>query len=277
MYTWTGDSHIRFNSFDRLQTVNCDALRDPNVIRLLGGWAEGLTKLNDGAFLPDLDNDGIFSLPSSQRDTNNVALLPLVGTERKGVLLDASMYLPTSQRTSTFLEAGGTKNDLLQISADLARRSMSHSVLDSRRQAKTRSQIEYQLGRGGLFLTTRPVIYFDTALTSDDTPKPLTAAVGLHEFVHAQDLEGLTERQVFQYAVCGTHTRLFMACEGELRACHAGAMVLQAANWPYSDDRNLQVERLRIQHTQEEAPFTPTELLMDEMVTLGACASPATH
>lgn len=156
----------------------------------------------DGVFLPDVTERGIIRLPAQQRETDNMALIPLLSTDQQGggLQLAGSMYGPTHSRLLK-LNKGLSLNKLEGVSTTRSRLAheglaISYSVGD-----KASDMPPNLKARTGLFtdsisadlavplFTSRPHIFMRPGVAQGS---PITAGVTvLHELKHGEHLEQL--------------------------------------------------------------------------------------
>ncbi|HVV67142.1 MAG TPA: hypothetical protein VHB72_03675 [Candidatus Saccharimonadales bacterium] len=254
----------RMHAFDVIIEKTGEALADPETAERLGALGVDLAQMNDEAFLPNMKR-GKISLPRDYRDSNGVAIVPLLDTELGRTLgLSFNMFAPTPRRrqkmeqyavehphphvsTEEFLAL--SQNSIYQeektYKPELWRNSPAHTVLISTRPQKDHSP----------YFSIRPIIFVGMMAPIIQIP-----GMASHEYTHASDAEALERPPRDMHS--------FQAYR-ELRGYFAQFVMFDAAGIPMTEHTNsVHIERLRRSFDMPLPPQNPDEPIPADLVKL---------
>ncbi len=256
-----GEQRTAVRAFDFMVESTDVALGHPNVVAELGALAADLRYLNQTAFMPNV-RDGRLSLPKRQRDTANIAVVPVTDEQFpsvQGILEPLQSFV----RTRHASEAGFSRAYDLHLEDELEALFMEGPpeaptdqppVTDEEINTDTDAvTLVGSVEQDGYYHTTRPIIAVRASVVEEGEIS-VAGALG-HEEVHAFD--ALRDGAVVQ-------TRTYTVAS-ELRAYHVSAAIYrQAVDPPLASEASFLVDSIRRQEIGDaHNPYKPTPELVD--------------
>lgn len=264
---FTSEQRRTTSAYDRFVEDANEAGTHPEVVAALGELASEIQSVINASFLPNF-RGGRFVVPENQKNSENIAIVPLTGRQAKRA------YLLTEPLEEGIFRTWDANEPILSDTYNLSLSQAAKDGILNDWQTRgsrfvrndPRGLSRYVLAQASMYTSqiddntygiSRPYIMARNALID----AKLSRSVIVHEAVHAIDM--LRDGPLFEMVGYVAAT--------ELRAYHVGATVCRAFGDVTSSDaqNSFWVEELRQRHIENhERPFTPNETLVHELKRL---------
>lgn len=262
MFISSFELRARVRAFDTMVERADEVLQIPAVAEALGGVAVELADINKRVFLPNV-HYGRASIPKSEEETDNPALLPITWFQRftardmvRAMSEPVKVWTVTDQLYADEYDIGRTTDELAALFDTSTSQQTARPAKRFQRCPQVYTYCQLDKLQDGIFTLKRPVMVVNNGLAKVDI---MCEGVVIHEEIHVLDM--------MRYGPLMADRTFRVA--SEYRAYHTQTTIYDKTERPQADQGSPQVEAFRQKEADPKRPFHPTQTMIDMMTRTG--------